>query len=153
VLVCKGKRVRFVMKGGRSVRARGSMLHDPSGRAWGRCSVLVASFTPGTRRATDAELRGEPRDYFGKSYSALVGRIALPPKALSEWKRVGEVERIYYWRTGTRAPGPFQHPFGKRRAEFLFVAGKLPVLYHRGGAYRLELGNMCAIDDRGLVYP
>lgn len=154
--IVKGTDVRFVLKGGRRVvppRSYG-MIHDPTGRRWPRCSVLVTSFREGSRLAAPRETRGAPRDYFGRPYPVHVGSVNFP-RGTKLWTRVGAVERIFYWRTGDRpkVPGLFQHPFGLRRAEYLFAQGALPVLYRRGGAYRLEFARGCTIDDRGYVFP
>jgi hypothetical protein len=152
VLICKGHNVGFKLQTGRMVRASGSMLHDPSGDSWPKDSVLVASFRRNGRTATDEEKAGDPKNYLGRQYEAHIGSVSLPPRSLDQWKRVGEIATVYYERPGTRAPGRFYHHFGKRRLEAFFKKGKA-VLYKRGSAYRVQMGDGAVFSDRGIVFP
>jgi hypothetical protein len=152
MLVCKGNRVKFVLKDGTKISARGSMLHDPSGRYWAKCSLLIVSFQRSGRLATDDERAGAPREYLGRTHQARVGSVSLPPKPLSEWELVGELDEILYVRPGRKAPGSFFHKFGGRRIETFWRKGKAR-LYKLGRSYRVELGHRCLADDRGIVTP
>jgi hypothetical protein len=152
MLIAKGQHVAIKLETGRLVRARGSMLHDPTGEFWPKDSMLVTSFRRSGRLATDEEKQGDPKSYLGREYEARVGSVNLPPQALSEWKRVGEIETVYYERPGTKAPGKFFHHFGKRRIEAFFKKGDA-TLYKLGSAYRIEFGVGAVLDDRGIVYP
>jgi hypothetical protein len=157
MLIKKGDRAYFVMTDDSEINApRGSsMLHDPSGRLWGKCALLFVSFKHGGRRATPEEYAGAPREYLGREYEkiAKVGTVEIPPRALSSWECLGRVKQIFYNRIGTKAPGLFQHPFGERSAQMLFRKGSLPTLYRLDKAMRLELHGGCVIDDRGIVWP
>jgi hypothetical protein len=152
VLICKGAHVSFRLQNGRLVHARGSMLHDPSGDFWPKDSMLVTTFRRSGRPATDEEKSGDPTHYLGREHQAHVGSVKLPPQAISEWKRVGQVATIYYERPGTRAPGRFYHHFGKRRLEAFFKKGSATV-YRRGSAYRLEMGVGSIATHNGIVFP
>lgn len=152
MLICKGLRVRFIMKDGGEVSPRGALLHDPSGKYWPKNSMLVVGFKRGRRRATDDERRGAPKEYLGRTHDARVGSVELPPKQLSEWQARGEVATILYVRPGTKAPGRYYHHFGKRRIEAFFKSGKAR-LYQRGSLYRVEMGQGSLADDRGIVFP
>jgi hypothetical protein len=155
MLIRKGSQVRFELDDGRELAApRGSsMLHDPAGTKWGKCSLLFVSFRKNVRKPTEKELAGAPKDYLGREHSARVGTVELPPRALASWEKVGHVKEIMYVRHGTKARGGFYHPFGVRTALMLFRKGRHPILYKRGSAMRLELGGDCIADDRGIVYP
>jgi hypothetical protein len=151
-LICKGTSARFKLVGGRWVAPRGALLHDPDGRTWPACSGLVMPF----KRTGEEPSReyDQARHYLGKGYSIKQGRIdAMPPRALDEWERIGEVVRVEYHRIGTKAPGDYFHPMGARQWFRLFMKSNLPVLYKRTGAYRLELGKGCHWSDRGFVVP
>jgi hypothetical protein len=152
MLICKGSRVRFILKDDREISPRGALLHDPTGRYWPKDSMLVVSFKRGGRRATDAERKGAPKDYLGRNHEARVGSVELPPRSLSEWQYVGDIKTILYVRPGTKAPGSYYHHFGGRRLAALFKSGKAK-LYKRGSTYRVELGSGSIADDRGIVYP
>ena len=56
---------------------------------------------------------GETSQYLGAGYDVKRGdaNIESLPRAAGSWRYVGEVERIWYERTGERYTGPFQHPF------------------------------------------
>lgn len=123
------------------------MMHDESGKAWAYCSVLVGPFQQGdTALANDSSMRW----YFGKGYEARRGKVDLPPRAIGKWQEVGQVERIFYERTGERAPGYFQHPFKK---ETFFGKEIRVVLYRHDRFLRLELPDGCIINDLGFVSP
>lgn len=154
MLIAKGRNVRFLMKEGGTVHGVGAMLHDPDGRAWPKCSLLVMPFRKTSQRATEDQMDGDAKHYLGRTYEGRLGSVSLPPKALGGWDRVGLVEEIQYFRTGVKAPGGFFHPFGKRGFwGRLFKKGKLPTLYKRGNACRLELHSGCIVDDRGIAFP
>lgn len=144
MLTAKGYRVAFEVAG-RIVKApaRYAILHDPEGKAWPRCSVLVALFQRGGGHVEDADAER----YFG--YPPREGSYFTPPHALSEWKRVGEVSRIDYWRPG-EYEGKWFHPF--KDGGWVFKA-KLPVLYRRGRLLRLELHDGCVLSWRGFQWP
>lgn len=139
---------------------RAGMLHDYTGRAWPKCSLLIQRFDgyvddPDSRELSDA------KDYFGRDAvdDIGVGEIELPPRGLSHWREIGEVKEIFYDRAGTKAPGYFRHRFHKPRGlwrliHFFKRSAKLPVIcYARRGAYRLDLPEGCIIDDRGIALP
>ena len=56
---------------------------------------------------------GETSQYLGAGYDVKRGDAAIEtlPRKAGSWRYVGEVERIWYERTGERYTGPFQHPF------------------------------------------
>lgn len=147
MLIARGHDVSFVMADGRDIEVSGALLHDSSGKAWPKCSALIATF----KRGPAVEMDAESKDYFGRGYDAHEGRVELPPRDLKAWKLVGEVKKIFYERTG-RHHGLFQHEMGKRRLWAFFKSGKA-TLYRLGRAYRLELGKGCIWDSRGLVFP
>jgi hypothetical protein len=154
MLVHKGTNVVFLMDEGRDIKSFGPLLHDESGKSWPVCSALFASFRRTNQEATDAQMKGAPEHYLGRGYAGRVGKIDLPPRSLSEWKKIGAVREIQYTRTGTKAADDFFHPFGKRHWwGWFFSKGKHPTLYKRGRVMRLELGSNCIVDDRGFVYP
>jgi len=152
MIICKGSHVHFIMMDGNKISARGSMLHDPSGRYWPKNSMLVTTFQRGSRKATDKEREGAPKEYLGRTHEAHVGSVELPPKALSEWDYVGEIKTILYVRPGRKAPGRYYHHFGQRRIEAFWRKGHAH-LYKRGGAYRFQMGRKSIADDRGIVTP
>jgi hypothetical protein len=128
------------------------MLHDPSGKSWPACSLLIVGFDRRGRVATDDERKGAPKEYLGRKYEPRIGSVELPPRSLSEWSSLGEIETIYYVRPGTKAPGKYFHDFGKRRLRAFFKKGKA-TLYRRGSAYRVELGRGCIAHHDGIVFP
>jgi hypothetical protein len=124
-----------------------SLLHDPDGVWWPKCSCLVMRIhrTHKPLTPTIAE-----RAYFGRTHGLRAGKVSLPPKDLAAWSEIGEVTHIWYLRTGKRAPGPFHHKMHGGWFDF----GKHPVLLYRfGKIWRLELGAGCTLDDRGFVRP
>ena len=158
MLIVKGRAVRLHMaEGGPMVRPRGAMMHDPNGRAWPACSVLIGPFTAGKRAATPKEYKGTPREYLGKTYSPHVGSVDLPPKDLADWITIGDVTRIDYVRTGRKNPGGYKHTFNAPHGVSWFVfalKGKgRAVLRRHGRFYRLDMSHGCHLDDRGFVWP
>ncbi len=157
MLIDKGEDVGFLLEDGREINAPKSagMLHDPTGRAWPKCSLLVMSYRRSSKAADDKQIGRDARNYFGRDYEIGVSMIDTPPKALSQWTYVGDVQRVYYWRPG-RHQGSYRHdinkPKGLVKLLFLFRGKMKARLYRRGRTYRLEL-DKCHLDDRGLVRP
>lgn len=158
-LICMGRDVFFVLRGGREVsarRRRDGMLYDSSGYYWPKCSLLVAPFEQG-RDTCDVS---KARDFFGRRVDVLEGRVPqLPPKDMHAWRAVGEVDQVFYDRAG-KHDGPFRHKFNSPHGMFklvaLFkkrVAESKVILYSLNGCYRLELPRGCIVDDRGFVLP
>jgi hypothetical protein len=148
MLVAKGYRAAFRLAGKKRVvaaPASAAMLQDPSGRDWSRCSLLFSTFT----RKGGATSYRPAVEYFG--YDPKEGVVTLPPKALSEWNFVGEVDYIRYDRPGTKYKGKYDHHF-KGSGWFGFQKS-FPRLYRRNRIYRLELGSGCVVNWRGLVVP
>jgi hypothetical protein len=147
MLIAKGYDIGFKLEGERDLilpPKSYAMLHDPSGSSWPKCSVLVAPFS----RRGDYVRNALAKEYF--QYEPWGGRITLPDRHLSSWKKVGPVKEIdYYWRPGEEYEGDWWHPFGE--AGFLFKS-HLPILYRSNRLLRLELGR-CTLDWRGFVYP
>lgn len=155
MILVKGTSVAFDLGPDKAIecpRAHG-LMHDESGSAWPKSSVLVGPYKR-TARAIDPGGRG--RAYFGGDYQARAAAVALPPRDLGRWRKIGEVTCVWYVRPGTRAPGRFRHRFGAGWETFLLGSHK-PVLYvcRSGGAewHRLELGAGAVVDDRGFVSP
>jgi hypothetical protein len=144
VLICKGFAVSFVMENGKTVRAPASygFLHDPSGRDFSKNSGLVAPFSKGGGEIDD----GAARDYFG--HPAREGEIALPPRSLGEWTRVGRVTEILYAR---RRPGRL--PASNKADYYHPIEHGTATLYRRGKLLRVELGANCEWNARGIVKP
>lgn len=130
------------------------MLYDGSGYYWPACSLLVAPFENG-REPCDAE---KARDFFGRTTRVFEGQASLPPRELHAWRRLGEVDQVFYDRAGKHA-GPFRHKFNAPRGlwqilwPFMKGSDKPAVLYAHSGCYRVELPQGCIIDDRGIVLP
>ena len=138
--IVKGRSTRFEMVEGPDVTCAGGMIHDPSGRAWPRNSVLCGPFRPRVRAATSEEYRGWAKDYLGSSHRPMVGVVDTPPRALGGWDYMGEVEKIYYTRIGAKRPGRYVHTFNKPSALATLVRGKGRVrLYRRGRFVRIDL--------------
>ena len=152
MIIVKGVSVIFDLTDGSSVRPRASagMMHDPTGRAWPKKSLLVGAYQKGG--ITD-DVPEDAKRYLGRNYSAHEGSVDLPPKRLGEWEKLGEVETIYYRRPGTRAPGKFHHEFNKPGLRRLVHGTGRAMLYARGSYYRLELPRSAIVDDRGIVWP
>jgi hypothetical protein len=154
-LIAKGNRSSaFEMVDGPDVTVRGGMMHDPSGRWWPKRSVLFGPFRANLRDATDEEFDGPAKDYLGRGHNAKIGTVDTPPKDLASWKYIGDVEKIYYTRTGRKKPGRYVHEFNKRMALATLVKGRGRVrLYRRGRYVRLELPKGAMLDSRGYVWP
>lgn len=156
MIVVKGTRVAFDMKGRRHgpepdivCHATYGLMRDPDGRAWPRCSALVGPFRRGGPEVESAYARR----WMGRRVVTRKGAVTLPPRALSAWKVLGEVEVLYYLRPGSSHPGMYKHAFNKDLLHKL-VFGKTKVLLRRRGRfYRIEMGDRCTIDDRGFVAP
>lgn len=140
MLVVKGTRVRLVLDSGRTVSCSGGMMHDPAGKHWPRCSVLIGGYSKGSEPVSDLGAR----QYFGAGYVAKQGTVDTPPKSLADgWRELGVVQRIYYVRVGNIYGGQlFKHDF--RRTV---------TAYRRGRFVRLELGTFCNLGPRGFVSP
>lgn len=148
----KGTHVVLELDTGRSLRIPGryGLMHDPSGRAWPRCEVLIGPFMRERRPA--AKVPDTARAYFGRKATVLEGSVVLP--ARRGWTDVGTMKggRIYYWRGGTKHPGPFKHRFNKDWSSI--VLGKRSVVVRRQGRFlSIALGTGCVLDDRGFVIP
>jgi hypothetical protein len=121
-----------------------AMLHDPSGRDWPSCSVLITPFRKGRQDVEDALAE----EYFG--YEPKAGAVIIPSRDLGNWKKWGEVAEIDYWRPGEHR-GDWWHPFGE--GWWIFPGGKLPLLYKQGRLLRMEFTEGCELSWRGFVYP
>lgn len=151
--IVKGRSCRFEMKEGRDVTCAGAMMHDPTGKAWPPRSVLCGPIKRRLRTANDDELAGAGRHYFGGSYTAKVVEIDAPSRGMAGWRYIGEVERIYYTRTGRKNPGRYQHEFNRRGLTQLVMGKKKVRLYRKGRFVRLELPRGAILDTRGFVHP
>ena len=154
-LIAKADALLFEMADGFDIAPplRDYLLHDPDGEVWPKCSLLVGSFKKGRGVVEDD---AKAKAYFGRQYTMHEGRIELPPRSLNEWSSLGEVERIFYERKGTRAPGRYKHPFGKSlvgRLLSLFRGKDKATLYENGRWLRLELPKGCVVNDLGFVHP
>jgi hypothetical protein len=158
-LICMGRDVIFVLHGGREIsarRKRDGMLYDESGYYWPKCSLLVAPFDQGHDPVDVTKARW----FFGKNFDTLQGQAPLPPRTISAWKKLGELEQIFYDRAG-KYKGPFEHRFNSHRSLTQLVIGVLnrgaakspAILYAHGDCYRVEFPRGCVIDDRGIVLP
>ena len=170
MLICMGRQVEIDLRASalgsgsrsKSVKPRrdAGMLYDESGASWPKCSLLIAGFERG-RKKTD-----EGSSYFGRNADIREGSIDLPPKDLSAWHKLGEIDQIFYDRAGTKHPGFFRHQFNKPRGLYRVIfmfkrrASKQPaVLYSlwrrktEEQFYRIELPEGCIVDDRGVVLP
>lgn len=158
-LVAKGHSCLFELEDGRDIKTAGGMLHDPTGKAWPKHSVLVGRFRGNLRRAQGSEVSRAARSYLGDDHRVSIGNINTPPKPLAGWQRYGKVERIYYTRTGskfvTRTDGRrrFQHGFGEWHLVNLFRGRGSATLYRRDRYWRLELPRNAVLDERGFVFP
>lgn len=153
MIIVKGRSVSFDLVDGGKVDAPAAygMMHDPTGRAWKKNSVLVAPF-----EKLGDEVDGDKysRDYLGHTHLTHAGDVKLPPKALSSWTYEGEVERIWYTRTGRKNGGKrFQHAFNKMGLQRLVRGRGKARLYSLRGVYRLELSRGAVLDSRGYVFP
>lgn len=152
--IVKGRSCRFEMVEGPDRTCGGGMIHDPTGRAWPKNSVLCGPFRR-ERRVDPDEMDPRATHYYGGSYSAHIGIVNKPPRALSSWRYLGEVERIYYTRVGRKYGGVrFVHPFNKGSSLAVIVKGRRRVrLYQYGRFMRLELPRDAMLDSRGFVFP
>jgi hypothetical protein len=159
---CLGYRVSFDMADGGHLRAPAgaAALYDETGKKWPRSSILITSFRKSTR---EIKSQGLEKKWFGASYDTREGTVVLPPRALGEWKNVGHPTRIFFTRDG-ELEGNYEHPFGDVKGGMMrwLLGGavwsfggekKLPVLYTRGSAMRLELGSSARITRAGIVSP
>lgn len=150
MLIAKGFAVTFIMDDGRRIKAPAgyALLHDQDGTDFPRCSGFVMPFQHSAR---DPEVdNATARTYFG--HQPFRGSAAAPPRALSAWRRVGdlddmEVDEILYTRRRPRSlpvthGARYFHPF-KGRA----------TLYRHGRLFRIELGAGCVWNARGVVTP
>ena len=160
MLIAKGYACGFDVEGRRGVLwlpARAEMLHDPSGRAWPRCSLLFSAFQRGEREASPEEYAGAPKYHLESDHVARIGVVDLPPRALTDWEELGELRALYYKRPGTRAPGAYRHNFNAPRGSWkiVFALKKKGAarLFKRGSLHRVELGSGCIVDDRGIAFP
>ena len=156
MLIAKGSRVSFDLMDGSHVGAPASygMLHDPSGEDWPKNSVLITGYKKG--RVLAEKPSNEAKNYFGRGYEVKAGSVNTPEKALSSWKKIGEVKTIYYSRPGTKAPGGYFHHFVKGAAIEYKVfrgGGHHPVLSRKGRTLRLELQKGATLNERGFVWP
>jgi hypothetical protein len=158
-LVELGRRVALEMVDGRQVRPAGSLLYDKSGTQWPSCSVLIMPFAHAGRPAKQTPFA---KQWFGSGYEVLAGDVNTPPKDLGQWREVGPASRVLFTRGGEEYPGDYEHPFGAAAGGFMRVLfpgsgklnpGKKPILLHRPGAYRLELGSGCSVTRSGFVHP
>lgn len=153
-LIDKGGSVALDLKDGRTIRPPGEMLHDPSGKAWPRSSVLIGPSRGQLRAATRDEFDDDAQSYLGRDHLARASTLETPPKPLGAgWTYVGDVEEIRYTRRGRKQPGAYYHPFNKMGLTRL-IHGKGRVrLYRRGRYHRLELPRNATLDARGFVHP
>jgi hypothetical protein len=152
-LINKGRSCRFIMVEGPDVSCGGGMMHDPSGRWWPKNSVLCGPFRK-LRAAQPDEGSSQAKHYLGDSHRAVVGVIDTPPKPLSGWTYLGEVDEIRYTRTGRKRPGRYFHPFSKPGALATIIKGKGKARLYRYGRFcRLDLPHGAILDTRGYVWP
>jgi hypothetical protein len=152
-LIAKGRSCLFEMVDGSDVRCSGGMLHDPSGRWWPKKSVLCGPFRQRMRPVDDDEYDGDAKHYLGSSHKASIGSIDTPPKPLAGWDYLGEVDRIFYTRTGRKNPGRYQHKFNGKGFTTLIKGNGRVRLYRRGRYCRLELPRGAILDSRGFLWP
>lgn len=159
-LIHKARSVRIFMADGRTIKPRGDMLHDPSGRAYPKSALIIGPFRKGGHSVPDNKFEGAPRYYLGRGYRGRYGSVRLPPKNLRQWQFVGYVSKgdpedgeIQYTRTGSRAPGGFYHAFNKRGLGSMFNGRGRVRLYRYGSFYRLQMPRGAIVDDRGFVWP
>jgi hypothetical protein len=152
-LINKGRACHFIMKEGPDVHCGGGMLHDPSGRWWPKNSILCGPFKK-VRAASDDEGSPQSTHYLGSSHRASIGVVDTPPRAISDWTYVGEVDEIRYTRMGRKRPGRYFHIFSKPGALATIIKGKGKArLYRHGRFCRLDLPRDAILDSRGLVWP
>lgn len=113
-------------------------FHDQKGLVLPKCQVFFGHWK---KTSMPAKMDRSQRRYFGADHKAFMAK--LPKIPVEGWKKIGDVEMIYYVRRGKRAPGGFHHPYKSRH----------PVLYKQGKLFKLDLGDGCVVDDRGYVFP
>ena len=168
MLAAKGYRTELYLESGRSVRPKGAMLHDETGRDWPYTSVLFANFK---RNCGDVEQASDDRSaiaYFG--YTPRAGCLTLPEKSIDDWSFVGVVRSIDYSRPGGlpaasngfldliniwKRPeknyrGDYEHTF---KGGMLSFGSGLPRLFKLDRIYRLEFPPWSQINWRGYVSP
>jgi hypothetical protein len=161
VLIVKGRSVAFDLEDREIlVRRSSGLMHDPTGRSWPRCSLLIGPFQRGRAARSDAPSYRDAQSYFGRDAEVRQGEVDPPPRPLASWKRLGTVEQIWYTRAGMRyrhrgKPSPFRHPFNEPGILTRLFRGKgrRPVLYAHGRFLRLEMQRGCILDARGIVWP
>lgn len=150
-LIKKGSAVTFGMKSGRDIRARGQMMHDPSGKVWPANSVLVGPLRHNVRAARSDEVTNDAWNYHG-STTMKIGVVNTPPRDMARWTYVGDVDDILYTRPGRRLPGKYQHEFNRGLGVMMRGTGRVR-LYRCGRFYRLQLPKNAILDSRGFVHP
>ena len=148
MLIAKGFHCRFFLTDPPGGSRRGAiLLHDEDGEAWPYSSGLVVpSFTRSGKPCDDEAARR----YYGDDYALKQGRVELPPKDITRWRKIGQVETVWYTRRGDVEPGPYEHEF---QGAGLFGGGDLPMLHSIGPYLRLELGKGSKWNWRGIVKP
>jgi hypothetical protein len=150
--VCKGYDVSFKLdKGMVHCPKKAGLLHDPSGSSWPRNSVLIASFQR-TGQLLPEEEETDEIDSFKAGDRSKKGVLNFPPRDLSQWKRLGLVERIDYTRVGVYADD-YEHPFQQERGFWVFKEKIETVLYRRGRVHRLEMPEDAELSWRGFIFP
>jgi hypothetical protein len=133
VIVARGYDV-VIFVGEQTLRPRGEILHDESGREWPSDEALVMPF-----RKTGKPIERVPRTarkHFGEGYKPLRGVVDLPSRR-TRWQEIGIVDRIEYIRRGDyHDPEGHYHDFGERGA-FSFWGKKKPTLYKHGEVLRI----------------
>lgn len=123
-----------------------ALCHDPSGKDWPKCSILILPFRRG-QGETDYR---PAKEYFG--YDPGLGVVtSSPPRDLKQWTLVCEVDAIDYWRPGIDHEGDYEHYFKGRG--YVWGDKQFPKVYRRGRIYRLELGGGCVVNWRGICHP
>jgi hypothetical protein len=157
MLVCVGYDVDFELESSRVVRApeNAAMLYDKTGHQWPYTSLVVVPF----RRLGKKAERGNrfAKAWFGRSYDLLEGSAAVPDRDMTAWREVGPVLRVFYTRGSgdqreARRAGDYEHDFSIRGPFdfFTFRRPKLPMLYRRGAALRLEIARDYAVTAAGI---
>jgi hypothetical protein len=140
MLIAKCHALALHLKDGGTVRPRGVLLHDPSGKYWPKTSCLITSF-----KKTGTSLE-DPTDeevaWAHDPKSVRVGSAFVPAaRSMSSWTRIGDVSKVDYRRYGEYAD-EYVHEF----------KGKA-MLYRKQRVYRLELGRGATFNWRGFVSP
>jgi hypothetical protein len=153
LLIVKGHSVSFDLVDGDKIDApaKNGMMHDPTGRAWRRNSVLVG---PYEKLGDEVEGDKYTDDYLGRNWNVRAGDVRLPPKSLGAWTLEGPIERVWYTRHGAKRGGKrFQHGVNGFWIARLFKGKGGARLYRHGAWYRLELSRGAILDGRGFVWP